>query len=103
MLVAAHRAGIEEELWKDITSYMDGEAFDVIAQNWVRSHAVAHERRYFEMHQVIETLDQLHVQPTMAVATLEIFERSTGLRLCDLFGRKPDFYLDVTQRISQLT
>jgi hypothetical protein len=56
LLIAGRRAGIDEELWKDITELMSKTPFEKTASNWVQTHAVACERRYYEMLQVIETM-----------------------------------------------
>ncbi|MCP5118598.1 MAG: NAD(P)-dependent oxidoreductase, partial [bacterium] len=49
LLIAGKRAGIEEELWKDVCEFMDQNPFERVAANWTRTHTVAHERRYHEM------------------------------------------------------
>lgn len=80
-LVAARRAGLEKDLWDDITSFMAKKPFDVIADNWTRSHGAAYERRYHEMLQVMETMEEIGVSPIMTSATTALFERSVSLDL----------------------
>jgi len=80
-LVAGRRAGIEESLWGDITSFMASKPFDVIAHNWTKSHGSAYERRYHEMEQVLETMREVGVRPIMSEATAELFRRSVRLNL----------------------
>ena len=90
LLIAGRRAGIEEDLWKDITSFMAKRPFDQIADNWVRTHAIAHERRYHEMHQVVETMLEIGVEPIMSNATRLFFQRSVSLRFDNQFPAQPD-------------
>lgn len=90
LLIAGRRAGIGEDLWKDITSFMANKPFDQIADNWVRTHAIAHERRYHEMHQVVETMLEIGVEPIMSNATRLFFQRSVSLRFDDQFPAQPD-------------
>jgi 3-hydroxyisobutyrate dehydrogenase-like beta-hydroxyacid dehydrogenase len=54
-LVAGRRAGLEDELWQEATGLMQRTPFEQVAANWVQTHAVAYERRYHEMVQVVET------------------------------------------------
>lgn len=90
LLVTARRAGIEDALWGDITSFMDGKPFDVIADNWIRSHGTAYERRYHEMEQVLETMQELGIKPIMTEATAGLFRRSVELDLASWLQGKGD-------------
>lgn len=90
MLVAGHEAGIAQDLWADATSFMDKKPFAAIANNWITSHVVAHERRYHEMRQVLETLKELGVDPLLTASTMAFFKRSGDLNLDDSFQQKPD-------------
>lgn len=89
-LIAGKRAGIEEDLWNDITNFMGKKPFDQIADNWIKTHVSAYERRYHEMIQVVETLEGLKLNPIMASATKEFFKRSLPLGLKGAFPEKPD-------------
>lgn len=89
MLVGARQAGLEAELWEEITGFMAAHPFDQAARNWIESHAVAYERRYYEMVQVVETLQELDVEPLMSAATLDFFRRSRTLDLGKAFPQKP--------------
>ena len=90
MLVAGKRAGVAEYLWKDIVDFMTKHPFQGIAENWIKTHPGASERRYHEMEQVLETLKYLGVDPVMTRGTTEFFRRSTESGLATHFTRKPD-------------
>jgi 3-hydroxyisobutyrate dehydrogenase-like beta-hydroxyacid dehydrogenase len=89
MLVAAKRAGIENDMWKEITTFMDSKPFEEIGGTWIRSHATAYERRYYEMQQVIETLKELGIPPILSQATSQYFEQSVSLKLNTFFRETP--------------
>ncbi|MEJ2014006.1 MAG: DUF1932 domain-containing protein, partial [Anaerolineales bacterium] len=101
MLIAGEKVGIADELWNDITAFMDAKAFGTIAANWITSHAVAHERRYHEMQQVRETLLSLSVDPLLTQATESFFERSGTLGLEHLFDEKPSEWKAVVVAMMQ--
>lgn len=89
LLIAGRRAGLAEDLWKDVVDFMSRHRFEDVASNWVRSHPVAHQRRYHEMVQVLETMRELGVDPVMSRATAAFFERSGSLGLTEAFPEKP--------------
>lgn len=89
-LIAGKRAGIEKDLWNDITNFMGKKSFDQIATNWIKTHVLAYERRYHEMIQVVETIKELDLNPVMTSATKEFFNRSLSLGLKETFLQKPD-------------
>lgn len=88
-LVAGERAGIREDLWREVTELFSGHPFEKTASNWVRSHATAHARRYHEMKQVASVLRQLGVEPTVTAATEAFFQRSGSLGLQEKFKATP--------------
>lgn len=88
-LVAGERAGIREDLWREVTELFTAHPFEKTASNWVRSHATAHARRYHEMKQVANVLRQLGVEPTVTSATEAFFQRSGTLGLGDRFKTTP--------------
>lgn len=90
MLVAGRRAGIDGDLWRDISGFMDSRPFEAIGSNWVRSHADAHERRYYEMLQVVETMREMGVEPVITEGTLAVFRRSLDMEMGDEFRERPD-------------
>jgi 3-hydroxyisobutyrate dehydrogenase-like beta-hydroxyacid dehydrogenase len=88
-LVAGERAGVRDDLWREVTELMANHPFEKTAANWVRSHATAHSRRYHEMKQVANVLRQLGLEPTMTAATEAFFQRSASLGLQERFGAAP--------------
>ena len=89
-LIAARRAGLKEDLWREVCDLLERNPFEQVAANWVRSHALAHERRYHEMVQVAEVLRELGLEPVMTAATEALFERSLSLGLAAAFAEKPE-------------
>jgi 3-hydroxyisobutyrate dehydrogenase len=100
-LVAARRAGVEQDLWQNVVDFMTGNPFEAVAANWVRSHAVAHERRYHEMVQVAETMREIGVEPVMTAATEAFFRRSLALGFSEVFLQKPDSVEEVIDFMDQ--
>lgn len=88
-LVAGERAGIREDLWREVTELMAHHPFEKTASNWVRTHATAHARRHHEMKQVANVLRQLDVEPIVTAATEAFFERSGSLGLQQRFSTTP--------------
>lgn len=88
-LVAGERAGIRDDLWREVTELMANHPFERTAGNWVRSHATAHARRYHEMKQVANVLRQLGLEPTITAATEAFFRRSGSLGLQERFSTTP--------------
>lgn len=96
-LIAGKRAGIEKDLWNDITRFMNANSFDQVASNWVQTHAVAYERRYHEMVQVGETMREIGVEPIMTSGTESFFKRSFSLSLRERFSEKPNSFEEVVE------
>jgi 3-hydroxyisobutyrate dehydrogenase-like beta-hydroxyacid dehydrogenase len=90
LLIAGRRAGIEEDLWKDVSDFMARTPFDRVASNWVQSHAIAYERRYHEMVQVRQTMREIGLGPVMTAATESFFDRSRAIGLDKEFQKRPD-------------
>ena len=101
LMIAGRQTGIEPDLWKDITEFMIENPFDKVAANWIRSHAVAHERRYNEMLQVVETMREVGVEPLMTSATLAFFKRSLSLDFSGTFDQKPDTHIETVEFMDQ--
>jgi 3-hydroxyisobutyrate dehydrogenase len=95
LLIAGRRAGIEEDLWEDVAGFMSENPFSRVAENWVQSHATAHERRYHELVQIVETMNEIGVEPVMTSATAAFFRRSCELRLREAFASKPESMREV--------
>lgn len=104
MLQGAVRHDVENYVMENICKYMDGSSFFSIANNWLTTHAVHAERRFWEMEQVIETLREIGVEPIMATATREKLKVSIDLRLKEFFeGREPKDYHQVIAAIEAKT
>ena len=89
MLVAGRRAGIEEDLWEDVTRLMKSRPFDEIAKNWILTHATANERRYHEMLQVLEAMNEIGIKPLVSEGTTSYFKQSVDSKLSQAFTSKP--------------
>jgi 3-hydroxyisobutyrate dehydrogenase-like beta-hydroxyacid dehydrogenase len=100
-LVAGERAGIRDDLWREVTELMANHPFEKTASNWVRSHATAHARRYHEMKQVANVLRGLGIEPTMTAATESFFARSGTLGLQERFTSTPASMDDVVGFFSE--
>lgn len=100
-LIAGKKAGIEKDLWVDITNFMSKKPFDQIAANWIQTHVTAYERRYHEIVQVVETMKEIGVEPIMTSNTENFFRRSLSLGLKEVFPEKPDSFEKVIDFISE--
>lgn len=88
LLIAGRRAGIEKDLWQEVCRFMKQHPFNIVADNWVRTHPVASQRRYYEMVQVNETIRNLGLESVMSKATESFFLRSFELGICEVFKEK---------------
>lgn len=101
LLIAGKRAGIDQDLWDDITDFMQKKPFAAIGGNWIQTHAVAYERRYHEMVQVTETMREIGIDPIMSDATTAVFRRSLGLDLDSAFPEKPQSFQAVVEHMEE--
>jgi 3-hydroxyisobutyrate dehydrogenase len=101
LLIAGKRAGIEKDLWEDIIDFMSQKSFAKIASNWVQTHAIAYERRYHEMVQVVETMREIGIEPIMTIGTEAFFKRSLSLGFQEKFSEKPESFEDVVDFMEQ--
>lgn len=89
-LVAGRRAGLQDELWREVTELFARNPFDQVAANWIKTHATAHERRYHEVVQVAAEMRALGVEPVMTSATEAFFARARTAGLTERFaGAEP--------------
>lgn len=88
-LLAGRRAGVADDLWREIVATIDAKSFEEVGGNWVRTHATAHERRWHEMVEAAELLRELGVDAPMTQGTVALFGRSTRLALKEAFGTPP--------------
>jgi len=91
-LIAGKKAGIEKNLWDDINNFMSKKPFDQIAANWIKTHVVAYERRYYEVLQVVETMKKIGIEPIVTSGTEAFFKRSLSLGMKEAFPEKPDSF-----------
>ncbi len=89
-LMAGKTAGLEDDLWQEVTTLLAENDFDRVSRNWVCSHGVAHKRRYHEMIQVAELLSEMKIDAIMTDATTAFFKRSVDLDLEQDFADKPE-------------
>ncbi len=89
-LLAAHRAGVGEDLWREIVATLDAASFEEVGATWVRTHATANARRYHEMVQVAQALQAMGLEAPMTAAAVRLFERSARLRLAEAFAAPPE-------------
>jgi len=101
LFIAGKRAGIEQDLWDDITDFMEKKSFSAIGGNWIQTHAVAYERRYHEMVQVTETLREIGIDPIMTDATTAFFKRSLALGFDSAFPEKPKSFEAVVEHMEE--
>jgi 3-hydroxyisobutyrate dehydrogenase-like beta-hydroxyacid dehydrogenase len=94
-LLAARRAGVEEDVWREIVETLDERSFAEVGANWMRTHGSAHARRYHEMVQVEMLLRELGLEPLLTGATTAFFERSTRLELSRAFDGNPHSFEEV--------
>lgn len=102
-LVAGERAGIRDDLWREVTELFSSNSFEKVAANWVCSHAVAYERRYHEMVDVAGVLRKLGVEPVMTAATEEVFRRSLALEMKEAFAARPERMEEVVRFLEEKT
>jgi len=100
-LLAGRRAGVAEDLWREIVATLDAASFEQVGGNWVKTHGTAHGRRYHEMIQVAALLRELGIDAPMTQATVALFERSTRLELRDSFVSSPESPTDVIAALEQ--
>lgn len=94
-LLAGRRAGVADDLWREIVSTIDAASFEEVGGHWVRTHATAHARRYHEMVQVEELLRELGIDAPITRGTVAVFERSTKVGLSQAFTATPAAPADV--------
>jgi hypothetical protein len=88
-LLAARRAGVAEDVWREIVETLEGRPFSQVGENWMRTHGTAHARRYHEMIQVGDLVRELGLESLLTKGTTAFFERSTRLALSGEFNTSP--------------
>ena len=100
-LIAGKRAGIQDDLWQEITELFSQNTFEKVAANWIQTHATAHKRRHHEMTQVTGVLKELDLDPMLTESTEAFFKRSCALGLDKAFPERPDTMQDVIDFMEQ--
>ncbi len=88
-LLAGRRAGVADDLWREIVATLDAASFEEVGGNWVRTHATAHRRRHAEMVQVAALLRDMGIDAPMTEGTVALFDRSTRVDLKSAFPSVP--------------
>jgi 3-hydroxyisobutyrate dehydrogenase-like beta-hydroxyacid dehydrogenase len=88
-MLAARRAGVGDDVWREIVATLDERPFTEVGGNWMRTHGTAHARRYHEMVQVEALVRELGIDPLVTNATTAFFERSARLGLAKSFRGNP--------------
>jgi len=103
MLIAAQRCNLLEPVMNAIVSHMDKGSFLDIAETWITTNVVHAQRRAEEMDHVIETLNDLEVDPIMSTATRERLRRCSESKINSrLNGKSPLNYQEVIETMSEL-
>jgi 3-hydroxyisobutyrate dehydrogenase-like beta-hydroxyacid dehydrogenase len=100
--MAARRAGVGDDVWREILETVDERPFAEVGGNWMRTHGTAHARRYHEMVQVEALLRDLGLDPLITQATTAFFERSTRLELSRSFPGAPKAADEVVAALDHL-
>ena len=101
-LIAARRAGVGDDVWQEIVATLRDKPFSEVAGNWMRTHGTAHARRYHEVVQVQELLQDLGVEPLITRSTAAFFERSTRFKLASRFEKPPKSPEEVLSVLDEL-
>lgn len=100
--IAAGRAGLGDEVWREILETIDERPFAEVGGNWIRTHGTAHARRYHEMLEVEALLRDLGLDPLMTQAATALFQRSTTLQLSQAFPGPPKSADEVVAALDRL-
>ena len=98
-LAVGRKAGLQDDLWREVTGLMAAGRFERVARNWVCSHATAHQRREHEMRQVTELLRELDFDAIMTEAAERFFARSSALDLSGAFDSRPESMREVVDAL----
>jgi len=96
-LLAARRAGLFDDVWREIRTTLAQDGVERMLETWIRSHAVSSERRYCEMCEVGRFLEDLGVEPILTRAAAGLLRRSNEVGLAARFTREPERFADVIE------
>jgi 3-hydroxyisobutyrate dehydrogenase-like beta-hydroxyacid dehydrogenase len=94
-LVAARRAGLLDEIWKEIRTTLSTGKIEGTLQTWIRSHARSARRRCHEMQEVSQFLDEIGIEAVLPQASGQVFARSFELGVSDAFPQEPASFKEV--------
>lgn len=100
-LVAARRAGLLNEIWEEIRMTISTGKVEDTFQTWIRSHARSAQRRYCEMQEVSQFLQDIGIPTVLPYASSQVFARSLGLGIADAFPEEPESFRDVIEYLEQ--
>ena len=100
-LVAARRAGLLDEIWQEVRTTLSGGKVEDTLQTWIRSHARSAKRRYHEMQEVSQFLEEIGIQPVLPRVSGQIFARSLELGISDAFVQEPESFREVIEYLEQ--
>ena len=92
MLTAAEKFKMLEPVMTAVVNHMDKGSFLDIAETWITTNVVHAKRRAEEMDHVIETLEDIDVEPIMSIATRERLRKCARLNLFEQV--KPEHLAD---------
>ncbi len=96
-LVAAKRAGLFDDVWREIRATLAKDGVERMLDTWIRSHAVSSERRYCEMREVTRFLESLGLDPLLTRAAAQVFRRSNELGIAARFKHEPERSAEVIE------
>ena len=103
MLVAAYRDNVSEQVFDLVCAWIDDQkGFSTLAKSMVSTHAIHAGRRAFELKDVCETVKQVHMDPLMTEASLELFKRTDRSGVREFFNSKvPHDFMQVIRYLSE--
>jgi len=100
-LQASHRFGIEEEILESISTTLHSKPLNELADLLITRTAIHAERRVTEMNEVIDTLNEIHVDPAMATQTKHVLQTIVDKDLKGYFENQvPPHYQDVVKALT---
>jgi 3-hydroxyisobutyrate dehydrogenase len=102
-LVAAHRAGLMNEIWEEIQTTLGAGKVQDTFQTWIRSHARSAQRRCYEMREVVGFLEEIGLPAVLPRASGQVFARSVELKVTEAFPREPEFFSEVIEYLERET
>ena len=96
-LLAARRAGLFDDVWREIRTTLAQDRVERMLETWIRSHGISSERRYCEMCEAGRFLEDLGIEPILTRATGEFFRRSNEVGMAVHFNAEPERFAEVIE------